>query len=112
MQWRVMGDGSPGTSNRTAAALSLMHRGLIRHIDAASSEKSSDVCARLKRRANVHRARYRPDTSTTHAMELSPAAQPWNSPRPPPFIASSSISSMTRRWAVTALGWPQISEQP
>ncbi len=51
-------------------------------------------------------------TLTTSAAAVSPAAQPVNSPRPPPRSSSSSINSMTRRMPVGACGCPQISELP
>ena len=54
----------------------------------------------------------RASTSITTAMAVSPAAQPWNRPRPPPRIVSSSISSMTERKPVGPCGWPHTSEQP
>jgi 2-methylcitrate dehydratase PrpD len=54
----------------------------------------------------------RASTSITTAIAVSPAAQPWNSPRPPPRMTSSSISSMIERSPVAPCGWPQISEQP
>ena len=57
-------------------------------------------------------SRYPVVTRTTSAAAVSPAAQPVNSPFPPPSSTSSSISSMIPRRPVGAWGWPHTSEQP
>ena len=51
-------------------------------------------------------------TRSTSAMAESPAAQPLNTPVPPPRSTSSSISSITERMPVGPCGCPQISDEP